>query len=52
VGAALRARDLTEPLAAVGPAATLLFGVTGPEGPALAVAGEECRHLLVPLWRV
>jgi hypothetical protein len=48
----LRASDLVKELAAQEPGTTLLFGVTGPEAPVLAVAGEDYRYLLRSLWRV
>jgi hypothetical protein len=48
----LKASDLVELPGALEPETTLLFGVTGPEAPVLAVAGADYRHLLMPLWRV
>jgi DNA polymerase-3 subunit beta len=41
VEVALKAGDRTELPAALEPETTLLFGVTGPEAPVLAVAGDE-----------
>ncbi len=51
VEVALKASDLLDLLAALEPETTLLFGVTGPEAPVLAVPGEGYRHPLMPLWR-
>jgi DNA polymerase-3 subunit beta len=47
----LRAGDVVELLRAVGPEATLLLGVTGPEAPVLAATADGYRHVLMPLGR-
>jgi hypothetical protein len=47
----LRASDVMDLLAALEPAATLVFGVTGPEAPVLAIAGDGYQHVLMPMGR-